>query len=353
MRNIQKKKIWQTGLCLLAFLSVTGLFNRIRNEVVVKPFLSQSEGHSDEIGFSSAEERKAGNQKYSTFCGLWTRRHEREVGAEMLPYLNDKVYGMRWRTIQALGRLEYVGAEASLQTLNKSNPAAKPVSDEAGIPALVGGKFYPVLPLAIGRIQAHDLKGKARVEKVCQSVGLSFAQVALLSQKLRKTGKRNVSGTPGEQVVKEIVDLLYTMRREGQEIDSFAGQMYLLPAQKVLLQGASLSIDEEIRLILDHASCIEFTSNSKRTLIVDHLLGLSPRAADAVFQKLSDTTKNRKNYSAACCSLLCQAAAAMNDPRAIPLLKELESDANPDVRLAAMRARNNLQYNPIFPLFPA
>ena len=117
---------------------------------------------------------------------LWLARHERDVTQEVIPFLQDEYGPLRNSAACLLGRLENPAAEQPLQELNYR--------------------------IEVARNRTRNLKGRAKVTAFANEMGLSFDQVVQLTEKLRAERLRSQgSGSKGEEIVKELVDMLYMM----------------------------------------------------------------------------------------------------------------------------------------------
>jgi hypothetical protein len=106
--------------------------------------------------------------------------------------------------------------------------------------------------------------------------------------------------------------------------------LLLTPAQKVIIEGAFLSVEQEINLILNSLSRFEVFIDSEG--LVTHLLSLKPQATDLIVARLQDANAHPERYrkvSVQSFGLLFRIAAQVDDPRVLPLLKEFQADPKP------------------------
>jgi len=277
-------------------------------------------------------------RKTEDFERLWFRHGQRAIAAELLPYLEGRDRELREKAIVALGRLESPLAEAPLaeflkkleqEELEDQRELHNAQNHVATNYVVDFSKRIGVKPLklrlALGRIRARDLKGQAKVEAVAQSVGVSWDDVLVLSKRLNPTHpsiRGSMIGTRGDQIMEEIVDTLYKMGKEGEDIQPLSGRLTLNPSQQLKLRGAAVSLDQEVHLILDYLVTLPAATGDAYTL-TDYLVGLGPRATELVLQRLQDMKrqpekyfKNRSGYI-----IVFLAAGQMDDARALPLLK--------------------------------
>ena len=150
---------------------------------------------------------------------LWLAREQRDVTPELLQLLQSSQHpDIRRRTVRALGRLE---KPASLTPLQEWQKALTPAEQEA---------TSPTLPLALGRIQNHALTGQQKLDAVAKSVGLSWSEVVRLSQKVNAP-KAYAQGTPADQIVDEIISVLYTMGKKGEQVQKLSSALTLSQPQ--------------------------------------------------------------------------------------------------------------------------
>lgn len=325
---------------------------------------------------NEAEER-AWLERNWRFANLWLARKEKDIVPEIIPFLDDPDEDLRERAAKALGRLGDVRAEAPLQQkLEQVQQIQSSTNDEAG-------RMVPeqTLRLALGRIRARDLKGQAKLDKVAESVDLTYAGVARLAQLIQAQYKsenpderRQAGEGQGAAVVLEFVDLLYAMGKNGENIENFEPtRLAFGPALAMKLKAATLPLEQEIQLILD------YTAQPKGGAFdPSYLVGLGPRATEMIVQRLADMHRTPQQYNlntrgAVGPTYLFDAAAMTGDPRVIPLLQQIVTDFKygstqwennshktlenwtPAVQVygSAQQARGDAERKSMFPKFPA
>ena len=289
-------------------------------------------------------------QRRRRFLDLYIARHERDVVPELIPFLEDEDEHMRNQAAQILGELEDARAEASLQaklrqveTYNarlKKSIEKNPNDDNPLLhEKLIGTR---TLKLALGRIRSRDLHGLAKLNKVAQSIDLTYDEVIQLTQRLEAlytsqvpAERRQAAQSPAKEVALEFVNLLHDMGRRGEDIQNLkADKMAFGPLIEMRLRGATMPLDEEIKMVLDHA-----TSPQGGVFDPLYLLGLGPRAVEMLVQRLKDIAHDPAKYHLGEPQALnngyvqlFRAAALTGDPRVIPLLEQLTKHSNSKVR---------------------
>lgn len=352
----KKRQVWKlAGATALGVLSVFSI-GRMHSEWVLRRLTRQVE-HSYN-GFQPRNLRtvqqfvawkKAARQQAYRFQSLRLASSQRDIANEVITHLHDPdAPALRLRAVKLLGRLETPKAEAPLEALD-----ALSKEDEAELrkhpntskewQSLPFGTHH-TLHLALGRIRARNLRGRAKVEAVAKEVGLSWGEVVRLSYKVNDPVEgRYASSTPGYEIVDEIVDVLYTMGKRGENIGSFANTLTLREAQKIKLQGASLQLEQEVKLILDYLSLIDIERSGDADL-GEHLVDLGPQAAELLLQRLGNMKKYPRQYPQHLGHIfLFRAAANFGDHRFLPLLRYFENSDNLVLRGDAVRTRERLE----------
>ena len=311
------------------------------------------------------------------FDRLWAARLQRNMAADLLPFLQGPDVDLRQRAVQGLGRLESSQAEAPLsrllqereklsdEQLQMLKDRQKPLKDakdgerylsdqkrfedngkrlrQSGLPPLV-------LQLALGRIRSRDFKGQEKVGAFAKSIGLSWDEVIQLSEKVNNPRDRAGEETPGYQIMEEVVDLLYTMRKRGEDISALQRPLTLNPVQELKLQAASLPVEQEIKLILDYLAQRPAVTSDELNL-TGYLVALGVPAKEQVLQRLKDMKRQPERYLRGNhgYSIVFDTAAEMGDRRALPLLKHFERDTDRWVSSNAEQARQRLEGQPAVP----
>ncbi len=299
--------------------------------------------------FQNAQDREiwmsAAQKRNRRFAQLWLERQQRDISTELLDYVDDPALVLRTRAVRALGRLESREAEAPLQTLLAQAADSQVKSHEAELPSIT-------LKLALARIKARSLTGQSKLDAISDSVGLSWREILLLSNKVNADNGYK-DATDGEEIIGEIVALLYTMGKEGEDIRSFATALKLSPAQEVLIQAASISTEQEIKLILERLSHPKGTRGGAY-LLADHLVGLGPIAIDLALERLQDMLKHPENYQQQLgYKMMFRPVSLAADRRALPLLQQFEKSKNPYIKDQAITAQRYIKRKIAIPNFPA
>lgn len=208
--------------------------------------------------YRTVEERQAWLEHNWRFANLWLARNEQDIVPEIIPFLDDPDKDLRERAAKALGRLEDVRAEEPLQQKLEQGQKTHAAPDSIGAADIPS----QTLKLALGRIRARDLEGKAKLNKVAESVDLTYQGVGLLAQQLGAkyhsqdpSERRAASGSAAKGIVLEIVDVLYAMGKNGENIAGLKDDNLAFgPAIAMKLKAATLPLDQEIQLILDYSA---------------------------------------------------------------------------------------------------
>lgn len=303
------------------------------------------------------------------FAHLWLARHQRNVAPEMLLLLNSRV---RRKVIKALGRLEATEAELPLQEMltaikdakadyEIAHAQRKEESDHlrsAGYGQL-DNKPWPERPqqkdmpirLALSRIRARHLKGKTQLEAFAEGVGLSFEHILELSDLLKEQTKdrlkgRFVSYTDGYKILIEILDLLYTMGKAGEDIQAMpSDRLELGPAYLIKFQTASMTEKEEISYLLTYLSTAQSAEVS-----VQQFMGLGTPAYEELLCWMKEMAEDIENHKPSI--PLLRMAGYTEDERFIPLLKCFEGHSDSRVSSYALRYRRALEGREAYPEFP-
>lgn len=333
---------------LLAVAGVAVCVGRIHSEWKLMR-LTYSVERSEGSPFHNPQERAAWHQSYRRFVNLWVDRHKRDVTREILPYLQDPVKVQRARAARALGRLESAAAESELRKVMQRMKSDAKWSQSSGVP-------YPTLQLALGRIDAREMTGQQKLSAVAKSVGLNWNEVTRLSRKINAPvtlkEKYAAPGSPGAEIVNEMVDVLYQMGKQGEEIKPFVKQLTLSLGQQTKLQAALVSKQQEIKIILDRLSFPKGTKGSAQ-LLQNHLVGLGKEASDAVIRRIDHMRQHPEKYPQQLgYNMVFGLAAITADRRALPILKKFEKNSNVYIRQQAIIAKWDINSRSSFPLVP-
>jgi hypothetical protein len=334
----------------------------------------------------SPEEQKAYDKRYERVCAIWLARHQRDVAAELLPFLYDEVPLLRLRVVAALGKLESAVAEQPLQealvavlrhnvarleaklktleTNKKSDIPDRGIDTSAvetslrreietareklaefepaeSAPPIKNAELLRELPeftlrLALARIRSRNLKGQAKIDALCAGMGTTWQEVRQFSVKIygpKSSGYELQS--PQGVMVSVIVDVLYHMGKKGENIEPFEQALTLSNAQRTKLKAATVSTEEEIKLILDYVAQVKINKEEDHALAVSHLLGLGKQIETPLFERLTYLrthlpenqieTVHGKRIGAGYISLF-RAARNTGNPRFVPLLQAFERE---------------------------
>ncbi len=324
--------------------------------------LLQAEDKKHRRGNPWGDDLPGWSKRQRRFLDLYIARHERDVVAQMIPFLEDEDENLREQAAQVLGELENPKAEAPLQAKLKQTEthdtrvrAGLKKPSNAADPFLHKERLISplTLKLALGRIRSRDLKGVPKLDKVAQIIGLSYNEIVQLAQKFGVQTRSENPKIRGEavkssafKILVEFVDIVHDMGRSGDGLQALrANELSVVPGFQMRLQGATMSVDKEIETILDHA-----TSPKGGVFEPLYLLGLGPRAAKMTVQRLDDISRNPDKYNLGKPQSLgsgfvdlFRAAALTGDPEVIPMLERLVKHPDPRVRSYALQTMDAMK----------
>ena len=314
MKNTSKAMLLSLS-CLLLMMGAARTVQNARTQGQLNALLQPSL-QLDEV-YDPAKQparKKRAWQLYNS----WKARDKlgsKAVAAQIIPFLRDDYGVLRENAARMLGRLEDPVTKAPLQKLlqGMQNGATR--------------KNYvrpEILKLALGRIEARNLRGEVKLNTIAKRVGLSWNNIAPLSRKVKAD---YASRTAGHRIIKEIVDILYGMGRRGEDIQPLIQKLELYPPQKVLLQSASLPPNKRAKVMVDYLAQLNTVSPWDGDLAEIYLLDLRASAATAILQKLQQMKKGTAKYGRTGPVELFQVAALLDERRAIPLIQHFQKTA--------------------------
>ncbi|HEX8463195.1 MAG TPA: hypothetical protein VF627_01135 [Abditibacterium sp.] len=329
------KTIWK-GAIALAIVWVLGVgINNLKGRYVIGSLtrVELHRGYFPTVGPSP--------EKQGRFDAIWHARTQRNVVGEIVPFLSDSNQVLRIEAVRALGELEDPQAQASLQAIPYETRDEKNQFRPDGVPRIT-------LKLALGRIAARKFEGQAKVARMVREVGLSWPNLVSLSQIINGSQSSNVDTALGNEVIEEVVDLLYSMGQRGEEVEPIAQELTLAPSQRVWIQASSLNASEASKLVLNYFAHF-YGSRFPNYKLVKRLVGLGPVATSAILAELQEMKRNPQKYQGVEPSPgrpgmyrshegyvpLFRAAAQTKDPRMIPLLKHFAQSSDFDTRRQA------------------
>lgn len=315
---------------------------RVRSDWTVGRLVRARERSS--TPFRNRAERDAWRQQYRRFCNLWLERHQRDITADLLPCLEEPgPVVLRERAARALGRLESPAAEAPLAALLQRVQRSDRTEEEA-VP-------IHTVELALARIRSRAQPVAARVEALARSVGLSTSDLSLLSQRVNDS-RSDAAGTPGYETIEEVVDLLYSLGKRGADIHPLTERLVLSPAQQVKLKAASLPLEQEVTLLLNHLSNVSVLKGDDYVLM-HHLVGLGPIASQLLIQRLDEMWHQPSRYpQPRGHKVLFRAVALTADEEAVPVLRQFGRHPNQYISAQARIAIQDIQHQSAFPTLP-
>ncbi|HEY0076557.1 MAG TPA: hypothetical protein VGB77_20880, partial [Abditibacteriaceae bacterium] len=136
---------------------------------------------------------------------LWQQRRQRDISRELLPLLQKPDEEVRLFALCALAKLESPAAKEAQLSFNLKSERENCLSR-----------------LSLARIRTQNLEGRARLEAISKSVGISWPE--LIEKSKIVNGKRGgyFQNTKEALVIEEIVDTLYAMARHGKKIEGLS-----------------------------------------------------------------------------------------------------------------------------------
>lgn len=320
----KNKKLHTTLACCLFAVLVLGAASFLRPRKI-DPDLGLSHlkesRHGELLGLSLE-----GEKQLSQAWALWQQRDQRDISNELLPFLNKPDYEVRLFAVRALSKLEHPAAQTPIENLRikqqqeirnwNSAPATRRPAVSPQIPQLT-------LKLALARIRSRNLKGQAKVEAISREIGIPWPKLVEGSRMINGKHRFYTAGV-GSQVIWEIVDVLYTMKRRSEDIDGVATDLVLNPTQEIRLKGAALPEKEEAELLLDYVMPLRALTPETMP-IPEYLYVLGQPAVEPVLARLQDMKDHPQSYNnTQGYSHLFRAAARLADARALPLLQHFE-----------------------------
>lgn len=347
-------KFTKHALAVILAISLLFGFHQVRREMAIRSLVSGGEDMRRSRPWTGEAERRAHYLRKRTLAHVWQSRHRQKVLPKIESYLQDRSWPIRVSAVRALGWLEEPSSVPALRKIEQRINSGQ--ETQVGI---------ETVKMAVGRIEARDLKGKYKLEKVAKSVGLSWQEVARLSQRVNAPASARdryaVAGSSAVGIVRDFVDLLYEMGKQGQDIQPFAKQLTLLPSQQVYLNAANRTVEQEIDEILAYGLQPDRfgpITDGAEELLKDHLVGLGEPAADALIEKLQDVaeapTKQFSNPDVQRGYVnLFRAVANLEDKRVIPLLKILSQSRHRWLSYYAAQSLSNMEQGLTSPAIPA
>jgi hypothetical protein len=286
----------------------------------LKPLLQPSGQHMS-VNFGSGEEYAAFQHRRVEFESIWKARHERDVAAEILPFLSDPAEGLRSRAVHALGHLESTEAEAPLQALLDKSAKARGLQYDQ-----VRGVNVNTVRLALSRIHTRDVKGEQRIAAIAKAMGLTLAELVGLSQRVNSKQGRYSAGMPGDRIIEEVVDVLYTMTRRGENTSGIVRRLTLNAAQRVKLEAGALPPQQEAEMLIDYLQQCKVITGDEYEL-VPHLVQLGAEVSNQAISRVEQMKRNPNLFNGSGYKILLLAAAETKGTEILPLLRQLEEQS--------------------------
>ena len=276
------------------------------------------------------------------FGQLWLQRRTRKVAPELIKMLAaERSPGFQEAIIIALGRLEDPKAikplRARLVTLrSNSNSIFSYKGEKREIPVFR-------VQLALGRIQARQLRGRPKLDAIAKSIGTTWPALQGQARRLRSELQDRLKvykaqEDPNRFVLEEFYDILYVMGKRGENIKKLGAFDLMIWSNDPSNVAAGLRSQEQAKLFaasLSNQAEIEFWLGrsmppNKFRFSPAHLLDLGPQVPQSLRKHLKiylrEAKANPRNFARTkSYRSLFQTVAATNDSRFVPLLKEFLS----------------------------
>ena len=306
----------------------------------------------------SASTRPEDVERARKLARLWDQRFTRDVSEELLPFLDDPSLELRERAVRALGRLEKPDV---LPELEKRRDAQKAAIEAGRTDLSKRPRNEFDFDTAIARIKSWDLHGKEKIEFVLHNMKPGWTWEEAVKESKRLKDPDFFIGRPHQQrqllarPVRDIVDLLYTMSKNGENIEPFRQQLTFSKAQNAQLDGAKLSLDQEAEHILDYTQTLDIVSQDDEYVCESHFLSLGEPARVALSKRmrlLLHTKPKFTNANPFICML--RASAMTGDASFLPLIKEfaVKMDYVEYTAYFAEQAKDRLQGNDAYIFAP-
>ena len=236
------------------------------------------------------------------FARIWEQRYKRDISAEVLPFIDDPDRELAQRALRALGRLEKPSVLPELLTRKAEQEAAI----EAGKTDYdKRPKRYFDFDTPIARIESRDLHGRQKIEFVLPHMkGMKPAWTWDEAVQMSKDMKSPLIelGTPEpiwfEQTRRllEIIDMLYAMSKNGEDISELRQAFRFSKPQNEQLDGARLPLAQEINNLLDHSTEVDIVGEDEEYVYGSFLLSLGEPARVALKQRLEQTLRDKPKF---------------------------------------------------------
>lgn len=292
-------------------------------------------------------------EKQQKFARLWEQRFDRDVSAEILPLIDDPELDFAQRAVRALGRLENPTVLAELERRRGEQQAQikEGLADFSKLP-----KRLLQLDTAIARIQSRNLHGQEKIEFVTERMPLKWNwQQAIEWSRKVSNPKNYLTISPAAAQIREIVDLLYVMARNGEDIGPLRRQFTFTTAQDVQLDAASLSRAEEAEHLLDYSQTLDIVSLDDEYVCESHFLSLGDVARTALKNRLLLLLQTKPHFAhrfpLAC---MLRAAAMTGDMSLLPIVQGIAIELTyvPYTQNDAGNAEIKLKSKTAFPFAP-
>lgn len=266
---------------------------------------------------------------------FWKTRIQRDVTLEVAPFLYDS--DLRASAMRILARLNTSAAEIALTQYAADNHSN-------GLPLN--------LSMALGRAQAYDLKGWAKVQTAANGANLSFDELVMLSERINERKQSEMRSTLGYTVMCEMIDLLGSMAKQGENIEPIVSQLTLNPIQRGQLKAASLPEAEGTRMVLDYIASLDVVNGEAESLKQSLINNTDSITTDVLVQKLQDIYEGQGKMGRSGYIEIFRTADRTGDTRVFVLLKRFEQSNDSRMAGYAMQSRMTMESQFLYPPLP-
>ena len=336
----QERTFWEILSVVVAIACLMGVMQHIYSVQKVEVLL-RYESPGIPRAFDPGK-LAARNQHARELYNIWQARNQRDVTKDVKKFLKDDYREVQGSAVRVLARLGTSAAETAISEYIETTQKE-----------LYPSGYVPFsLRMALGRAQARDFKGRAKVAAVARSAGLSFDEIVMLSARIHTTIKSEVWGTDGYAIMQQMIDLLTDMGKQGENIKPIVNQLTLNPAQQVQLKATSLPIAERTQMIVDYIAGLDVVTGDTNLLKQCLLNETDSVTTDILVQKLQDIYAGRGKVGRSGYIEIFRTAEKTGDARVYQLLEAFENNPDSRIRGYALQSRMTMESQAFYPPLP-